>query len=164
MAEVTTCPENFDLERLQPMFVAGGTLQAILSAEWIPEQSKKAPIGFLYFLGFGDILKWVSLKYRRRGIEFIYRNRASRSPRLILDENIDFKSLEILLRHGLDRRCFRVHQSWQRDKRQGDLLMKKCESDAIADGRRQADATLVRIKNGILGWLARETVGRYPCV
>ena len=116
MAEVTTCPENFDLERLQPIFVAGDTSQTVLSAKCIPEQSKKTPIGLVYYLGFGDVLKWVLLKYRRRGIEFIYRNRASRSPRLILDENIDFKSLEILLRHGLDRRCSRVYQSWQRDK------------------------------------------------
>jgi hypothetical protein len=41
MSEVTACPEHFDLERLQPILVAGDTFQAVLSAECIPEQSKK---------------------------------------------------------------------------------------------------------------------------
>ena len=57
MAEVTACPKDFDLERLQPILVAGDTFQAILSAEYIPEQFKKVPIGILYRLGFQDILK-----------------------------------------------------------------------------------------------------------
>ncbi len=57
MAEVTECPKDFDLERLQPILVAGDTLQAVLSAECIPEQSKKEPIGSVYRLGLSDILR-----------------------------------------------------------------------------------------------------------
>ena len=57
MSEVTTCPEAFELERLQPTLVASDTFQAILSAEYIPEQFKKTPIGSLYPLGFLDLLK-----------------------------------------------------------------------------------------------------------
>ena len=57
MADVTVCPKDFDLERLQPILVAGDTFQSILSAEYIPEQLKKEPIGLLYRLGFQDILK-----------------------------------------------------------------------------------------------------------
>ena len=59
MSEVTTCPERFELEleRLQPTLVASDTSQAILSAEYIPEQFKKTPIGSLYFLRFLDLLK-----------------------------------------------------------------------------------------------------------
>jgi len=57
MAEVKACPQNFDLERLQPILVAGDTFQAVLSAECIPEQYKRAPIGSLFPIGFRDILK-----------------------------------------------------------------------------------------------------------
>jgi len=63
MAEVKACPQNFELERLQPILVAGDTFQAILSAECIPEQQDKAPIGSLFTLGFRDILKWVPFGY-----------------------------------------------------------------------------------------------------
>ena len=56
MAEVTTCPERFGLERLQPTLVAGDTFQAILSAEYIPEQFKKTPISPHFRLGFRDLL------------------------------------------------------------------------------------------------------------
>jgi len=68
MAEVKACSENFDPERLQPIVVAGDTFKAVLSAECIPEQYKKAPIGFLFPIGFRDILKWVLPDYLRRGI------------------------------------------------------------------------------------------------
>ena len=61
MAEVKACPENFDPERLQPILVTGDTFQAVLSAEYIPGQFKKEPIGSLYNLGFRDLLKWVPL-------------------------------------------------------------------------------------------------------
>ena len=43
-------------------------------------------------------------------------DRLSRRPRLILDENIDFSSMDILLRHGLAQRCSRVYQSWCKEK------------------------------------------------
>ena len=62
MAEVTACPKDFDLERLQPILIAGDAFQTILSAECIPEQSKKEPIGSLYYLGFSELLKWVLLE------------------------------------------------------------------------------------------------------
>ena len=68
MAEVTECPKDFDLERLQPILVAGDTSQAILSAECIPEQSRKEPIGCVYRLGLCDILKWVPLEFPTRGM------------------------------------------------------------------------------------------------
>jgi hypothetical protein len=57
MAEVTACPERFELERLQPTLIAGDTIQAVLSAEYNPGQSKRTPINSLYRLGFCDILK-----------------------------------------------------------------------------------------------------------
>ena len=63
MAEVKACPENFDLERLQPILVAGDMFKAVLSAECIPEQYKKTPIGSLFTLGFRDVLKWVPFEY-----------------------------------------------------------------------------------------------------
>jgi len=57
MAQVTACPEGFELEQLQPILIAGDTFQAILSANYIQRQSKRTPIGSLYGLGFVDILK-----------------------------------------------------------------------------------------------------------
>jgi len=68
MAEVTACSEDFDLERLQPILVAGDTLQAILSADCIPEQYKKEPIGSLYHVGFRDMLKWVLIEFSMKGM------------------------------------------------------------------------------------------------
>ena len=63
MAEITACPKDFDLERIQPILVASDTSQAILSAECIPEQSKKERIGSLLPLGFRDILGYVPLEF-----------------------------------------------------------------------------------------------------
>ena len=91
-------------------------------------------------------------------------DRPSRSPRLVLDENIDSNSLDILLRHGLDQRCSRVYQIWREEKRRDDELMKRRRSDILASGRGEGVATMDRIKNGIVKWLAAEAVARYPCV
>jgi hypothetical protein len=89
---------------------------------------------------------------------------SSRSPRLILDENIDSSSVDILLRHGLDQRCSRVYQSWCEERRRNDHLMQQRISDTIAAGRRDKQATVVRIMNGLGKWLAGQAVARYPCV
>ena len=68
MAEVAACPKDFALERLQPILVAGDAFQAILSAECIPEQSKKEPIGPLFRIGFSDLLKWVPFEFSMEGM------------------------------------------------------------------------------------------------
>ncbi len=57
MAEVTECPKDFDLKRLQPILVAGDALQAVLSAECIPKRFKTVPIGSVHRLDLCDILK-----------------------------------------------------------------------------------------------------------
>ena len=91
-------------------------------------------------------------------------DRPSRSPRLILDEDIDFSSLDILLRHGLDQRCSRIYQSWREEKRRDDELMKQRLSDIIVVGGRERIATMDRIKKGMVKWLVGQAVARYPCV
>jgi len=68
MAEAIACPKDFGLDRLQPTVVTGDTFQAVLSAEWIPEQFKKEPIGSVYHLGFCEILKWVPFEFLIKGI------------------------------------------------------------------------------------------------
>ena len=91
-------------------------------------------------------------------------DRPSKSPRLVLDENIDFSSLDILLQRGLEQRCSQVYQSWHEEKRRDDELLKQRLSGIIAAGRRERIATMDRIKNGIVKWLAEQAVARYPCV
>ena len=91
-------------------------------------------------------------------------DRTQRSPRLILDESINFSSLKILLPCGLIQRCSGVYQSWHAEKTRDDQLMEQRESNALADGRRQQEAALVRIKNGVMRWLAGQAVAQYPCV
>ena len=88
----------------------------------------------------------------------------SRHPRLILDENIDFSSLDILIRYGLDRRCSTVYEGWRGEKRRHDELMRQRQSTTINAGRGETIATMGRIKRGIAKWLAGQTVARYPCV
>ena len=91
-------------------------------------------------------------------------DRASRSPRLILDESIKPSSLKILLQRGLETRCSEVYQNWRAEKARGDQLMKQRKTDAIAGAKKQHDVTLVRIKDGIARWLAGQAVAQYPCV
>ncbi len=91
-------------------------------------------------------------------------DRASRSPRIILDENITFSSLQLLLQHGLIQRCSQIYQGWRAEKTHDDQIMKQRENDAIAAGRRQLGAVRVRIKDGIMRWLVGRAVARYPCV
>ena len=54
-----TCPDAFDMERLQPKVIVGDMSQAILSTEYIPEKSYRKPIGELRNLTFNDLLKYV---------------------------------------------------------------------------------------------------------
>ena len=54
-----SCPESFDIERLQPKVIVGDMSQAIMSSEYIPEESKRKAIGELRYLAFCDILKYV---------------------------------------------------------------------------------------------------------
>jgi len=91
-------------------------------------------------------------------------NRTQMSPRLVLDESINFSSLKILVQSGLDQRCSRVYWGWFAEKTRDGQLMKKRESDALADMRKQQEAALVRIKTGIVRWLAEQAVAQYPCV
>ena len=91
-------------------------------------------------------------------------DRPSKSPRLILDESIEFNSLDILLRHGLEQRCSQVYQCWREEKRRDDELMKQRLSGIIAAGGRERVAKMDRIKNGIVKWLGEQAVARYPCV
>ena len=163
MGEVKGCPENFDPERLQPILVAGDTFQAILSAEYIPGQFKKEPIGSLFNLGFRDILTCVPFEHLQRH-DFMDCDRTSRSPRLTLDEDIDFDSLKILVNHGLHQRCAEVYKSWRAERHRDDQTSRQRERDATVAGRKKGEAALVRIKNGIVKWLAEQAVTRYPCV
>ena len=54
-----SCPDTFDMERLQPKVIIGDTSQAIMSSEYIPDKSKHQPIGELRYLAFCDILRYV---------------------------------------------------------------------------------------------------------
>ena len=91
-------------------------------------------------------------------------DRSSRYPRLILDENIDFSSLNILLRHGLAQRCSSVYQSWCKKKRLDELVLEQCQRTTIATKWEEVEATMVRINKGIVKWLAKQAVARYLCV
>lgn len=91
-------------------------------------------------------------------------NRTSKSPRLILDESIDFSSLKILFQRGLNQRCSEVYQSWRVEKTSDDQIIRRRENDAIAAGRRQLDVVNARIKDGILRWLVGQAVAQYPYV
>ena len=65
-----SCPEDFDMGLLQPKVIVGDMSQAIMSSVYIPENSKRRPIGELRSLAFNDILKYVmphtshKLKYK----------------------------------------------------------------------------------------------------
>jgi len=54
-----SCPEAFDMERLQPKVIVGDMSQAIMSTEYIPEKSTRKAIPELRPLAFGDFLKYV---------------------------------------------------------------------------------------------------------
>jgi len=58
-----SCPETFDMERLQPKVIIGDMIQALMSAEYIPETAKCQLIGELRFLAFCDILEYVMSFY-----------------------------------------------------------------------------------------------------
>ena len=85
-------------------------------------------------------------------------DRPSRCPRLILDENIDFNSLNILLRHGLAERCSGLYQSWFKEKKLGNEVLDQRQNAAE---RKEVEATMVRTDKGILKWLAEQAVPRY---
>ena len=84
-------------------------------------------------------------------------DRPSRRPRLILDENIDFSSLNILLRYGIAQRCSGVYQSWCKERK---LVNEVLEQRQNADERKGVEATVVRTDRGILKWLAERAVPR----
>ena len=87
--------------------------------------------------------------------------RPSRYPRLNLDENIDFSSLDILLRHGLAQRCSEVYESWCKEKKLGDEVLEQRQN---ADRRKEVEAAMPRMRKGIVKWLAEQAAARYQCV
>ena len=84
-------------------------------------------------------------------------DRSSRRPRLILDENIDFSSLSILLRHGLAQRCSGVYQSWCKEKKLDNEVLEQPQN---AGTRKEVEATTVRTDKGLLKWPAGQAVPR----
>ena len=82
-------------------------------------------------------------------------DRLSRHPRLSMDENIDFSSLSILLRHGLAQRCSGVYQSWCKEKRLDHEVLGQRQN---ADEREEVEATVVRTDKNSLKDSSEEAI------
>lgn len=83
-------------------------------------------------------------------------------PRILLDENIDFGSLSILLNNGLAVRCHDVYAGWRQKRDDNEAWFSQQERDAISGIRKQAMAIYRRLEAGLPEWLADETVRVYP--
>ena len=83
-------------------------------------------------------------------------------PRIVLEENIDFDSLLILLNNGLAIRCHGVYEGWQKQQNDNEAWFSRQEADAISGTRNQALEIYRRLEVGLAEWLAEQTVRLYP--
>jgi hypothetical protein len=83
-------------------------------------------------------------------------------PRIVLEENIDFDSLLILLNNGLATRCSDTYDEWRKQRDHDEAQFSREESDATSRTRMEAMAIYQRLEAGLAEWLAEQTVGVYP--
>jgi hypothetical protein len=79
-----------------------------------------------------------------------------------LEENIDFDSLIILLKNGLETRCRDVYERWRKQRDIDEARFSREEKGAISGTRRQGEAINRRLEGGLAEWLAEQTVGVFP--
>jgi len=91
-----------------------------------------------------------------------YPSRSSRTPRLVLDSNLDLTSLDVLIRYGLDKRCRKVYIPWQAKRKRDEAQLKKEANDDLAAQRAQNVASLRRIRAGTTAWLVMRALDKYP--
>lgn len=83
-------------------------------------------------------------------------------PRIVLEENIDFNSLLILLNNGLAKRCHDVYEGWRKQRNNKEVWFSQQEKEAISGTHEQAMAIYWRLEAGLAEWLAEQTVNVYP--
>lgn len=87
------------------------------------------------------------------------------TARIILDDNIDPKSLETLFEHGkLDSRCQGRYQPWKEAKK---AWMSNIEQEKMAiraQGLDSLNADINRITKAFPFYLVRESIKTYPLV
>jgi len=83
-------------------------------------------------------------------------------PQIVLEENIDFDSLLILLNNGLSTRCHDVYEGWQKQRDNDEKRFPREEKNAISGTRKQALTIYRRLEAGLAEWLAEQTVMVYP--
>ena len=83
-------------------------------------------------------------------------------PRLVLKEDIDFKSLEILLNSGLQERCPDLYDGWRIQRDMDEARFSQEEINAASAIRNQALVIYQRLGAGLAEWLAEQAVKVYP--
>ena len=87
--------------------------------------------------------------------------RRQRYPQLVLEEDINFDSLSILLDNGLATRCREVYEGWRKQRDDEEAQFSQEERGAISGTRNQAVEIYRRLEAGLAEWLAEETVKVY---
>ena len=83
-------------------------------------------------------------------------------PQIVLEENIDFDSLLILLKNGLSKRCGGVYEGWLQQRDHDEAQSSQEEKDATSRIHEEVVTIYQRLKAGLAEWLAEQTVGVYP--
>ncbi|PVF90962.1 hypothetical protein CPB86DRAFT_820903 [Serendipita vermifera] len=140
-------PSNLSIDILQPQVVVGHTSQALLEVKFQPEkwshQEGSEPINALV-LGLR-----LSREY---------------SPNLVLPEDLDKPSLEMLLKHGLWSRCGNLEQEWRNemvsleDKRISDRLV------LLTRREEEVNATLSNFNRLLPVALIEQTIKYFPAL
>ena len=83
-------------------------------------------------------------------------------PKLVLKEDIDFKSLEILLNSGLEVRCPGLYDGWRTQRDVDEARFSQEERNAASTTRNRALVIYRRLGAGLAEWLAGQAVKVYP--
>jgi hypothetical protein len=83
---------------------------------------------------------------------------------VVLKDNIDRVSLEIVLEHGLWERCGSLQREWKDRISKESRQREKDKTSEKSRMRRVTASDKVALDSGMVYWMARQAARMYPCV
>ncbi|KAG8816259.1 hypothetical protein FRC17_000381 [Serendipita sp. 399] len=140
-------PEDFPLDALQPRVLVGDVNQAIMCAEYVPEELEKSK---------------VTWSHKRNIMED--KLSETNTPVIRLHINIDNESLIHLLELGIGRRCGTIEEEWKDKKRIDEQFREADKRQQIKSETAKIDRTIATLAKGLPFWLVRKTIEHYEAI
>jgi len=150
------------LSLLGSQLVIGETSQSILQVEYLPEMPKEVPISE----HLNSITLHHKLRYRR--VFFLFNGAkivtsAEKTPRIILSDELQLSSLEILLDQGLWSRCGdQLKAQWKAQMEADATKRREDKKEERKQGLCKIDGQVPMLKKAVPFYLVDTVINLYP--